>query len=73
MYGYGPCWHHHGCRHGWGYGPGPGVGPGWGPGRFYGGGRGTKDEELEELEDYKASLEAEIRTLERRIGSLREP
>jgi chaperonin cofactor prefoldin len=32
----------------------------------------TKDEVVEEMEDYKARLEAEITTLEKRIGSLKE-
>jgi hypothetical protein len=32
----------------------------------------TKDEVVEEMEDYKARLEAEITALEKRIGSLKE-
>jgi chaperonin cofactor prefoldin len=32
----------------------------------------TKDEAVEEMEDYKARLEAEIAALEKRINSLKE-
>lgn len=78
MYGYGSCGHRHGQCHDQGYGPGAGHGPGWGGGPGWGYGRPfateqeMKGEMIEGLEDYKASLEAEIRRLEKRIGSLRE-
>ncbi len=72
MCGYGPCGHYHGCHHGWGYGPGWDYGPGWGYGRPYVMGRATKEDEVQDLEDYKDELEAEIRRLEKRIGSLKE-
>ena len=76
MYGYGPCGHQHGHCHDRGYGPGGGpgwgYGPGWGRGRRFAADPGTRDEVIEDLEDYKEELEAEIRRLEKRIGSLRE-
>ncbi len=63
-FGYG--WHggHCGC--------GCHTGPSW-----YGPGYGsystpTKDEVVEEMEDYKARLEAEITALEKKINSLKE-
>jgi hypothetical protein len=50
------------------------TGPGW-----YGRGQAwgweppmTKDEVVEEMEDYKAQLEAEITALEKRISKLKE-
>ena len=72
---------HYGCRHaGCGcrddydapYSWGPGPGWGYGRGRRYYEGPPTRDEAAEDIEDYKASLEAEIRRLEKRIGSLRQ-
>lgn len=66
MYGYGPCGHGCGHHHGQVYGPG------WGYGRHAMAGREGRDEMIEDLEDYKAGLEEEIRRLEKRIGSLRE-
>ena len=71
--------YHHGCGHGCGNchddDPYGGRGPGWGYGRarrFYYSGPESGDEAADDLEDYKASLEAEIRRLEKRIGSLRQ-
>jgi hypothetical protein len=62
-YGY---WHggHCGCHwHGWHGGYGPAWA--WEP-------AATKDEVLEDMQDYKAELEAEITALEKRINTLRE-
>ena len=74
-----------GCHHGRGHGCGSwhdvyDCDPPWGRGPGFGYGRARRyslaadagDEAAEELEDYKASLEAQIRRLERRIGSLRQ-
>jgi hypothetical protein len=62
-FGYGH-WEHCGCH----------AGPGW-----YGRGPAwswqapmTKDEVVEDMEDYKAQLEAEITVLEKRIKALKE-
>ncbi len=66
MYG---CHHGHGCGcGGHGYGRGFGYGPDYGP-RWAS--RPTKDEFVEDLEAYKAELEAEIQSLERRLQTLR--
>jgi hypothetical protein len=61
-------WHggHCGCH----YHDGPGWygrGQGWGWGSPM-----TKDDVIEEMQDYKAQLEAEITALEKRISSLKE-
>jgi hypothetical protein len=65
-YGHWGHWEHCGC--------GCHAGPGW-----YGRGQAwgwqspmTKDEVVEEMEDYKAQLEAEITGLEKRINTLKE-
>ena len=71
MQGYGMCGHWHGHCHDWDYGPRGEYGPGWGYGRRFAAERETRDEVIEDLEDYKEELEAEIRRLEKRIGSLR--
>jgi hypothetical protein len=64
-FGYGH-WEHCHCNCYAGPGPyGRGLGYGWQPPM-------TKDEVVEEMEDYKARLEAEITALEKRIGSLKE-
>ena len=64
-FGYGH-WEHCHCNCHAGPSPyGRGLGYGWQPPM-------TKDEVVEEMEDYKARLEAEITTLEKRIGSLKE-
>lgn len=71
------CGCHHGCGPGYGYwdhGCGPGYGYGYGRGLGYGprwASRPTRDEFVEELEAYKADLEAEIQSLERRLQTLR--
>ncbi len=61
--------HGYGCgghRHepGYGCGRGPGYGPQWAS-------RPTKEEFVQDLEDYKADLEAEIQALEHRLQTLR--
>lgn len=64
----------------WGHGGHCGCGCHEGPG-WYGYGQGppwgwqaptTKDEVVEDMETYKAELEAEITALEKRISALRE-
>ncbi|HUK49831.1 MAG TPA: hypothetical protein VLV18_02250 [Terriglobales bacterium] len=63
-----------GYGHGGHCGCGCNEGAGW-HGRGYGGGWQspmTKDEVVEEMEDYKAQLEAEITALEKRISTLKE-
>lgn len=64
-FGYGH-WGHYGC--GCHAGPGwywPGQALGWQPPM-------TRNEVVEEMEDYKAQLEAEITALEKRINTLKE-
>ncbi len=72
MYGCGNCGCGHSHCHDWDEGPRFGRGPGWGYARRFAAERETKDEMIEDLEEYKENLEAEIRKLEKRIGSLRE-
>lgn len=60
-----------GCCHGHGCGGGYGYAPYFGADRRFGPGRPTRDESVDDLEEYKETLEAEIRRLEKRIGSLR--
>ena len=66
----GGCGHRHGhCGGGYGYGWGEAYGPGGG---YYRRSRGpTQDEMIDDLQEYKENLEAEIRRLEKRIGSLK--
>jgi hypothetical protein len=72
MSGCGGCGHGHGHCHDWGYGAEPMRAPYWGCGRTYMAGPVAKDEMIDGLQEYKENLEAEIRRLEKRIGSLRE-
>jgi hypothetical protein len=69
MCGCGGCGHGH-C-HGWGYGAGGGCGVYMGYGRSFVPGRGSRDEMIDDLQEYKENLETEIRRLEKKIGSLR--
>jgi hypothetical protein len=62
----------HGHCHGWGYGPGSWGGPRSGYGRSFEPGFETRDDVIDNLQEYKENLEAEIRRLEKRIGSLRD-
>jgi hypothetical protein len=72
MCGCGGCGHGHGhCRER-DYGCGSGRGPYAGFDSPLGPGRGSRDEMLDDLQEYKENLEAEIRRLEKRMGSLRE-
>jgi hypothetical protein len=63
--------HGHGHCHDWGYGPGIRCGTYFGYERPFVSGPGTRDEAIDDLQEYKERLEAEIRRLEKRIGSLR--
>jgi hypothetical protein len=67
----GGCGHGRGHCHEWGSGGGFGYGPSRGYGRSFVPLRGSKDEIIDDLQEYKENLEAEIRRLEKRIGSLR--
>jgi hypothetical protein len=63
--------HGHGHCQGWGYDPGRWCGPRDGYGRSYDPGSETRDHLIEDLQEYKQTLETEIRRLEKRMGSLR--
>jgi hypothetical protein len=71
MCGCGRCGHGHGHSHDCGYPAGGGYGPIGVYGRSFVTGCGTTDEAMDELQEYKESLEAEIRRLEKRMGLLR--
>jgi hypothetical protein len=71
MCGCGGCGHGHGHCHDWGYAAGGGYSPYMGYGRSFVPGRETRDEMIDDLQEYKENLEAEIRRLEKRIGTLR--
>jgi hypothetical protein len=64
--------HGHGHCHGWGYGSGGRYSPRGGYGRSYEPGFENRDDVIDDLRGYKENLEAEIRRLEKRIGSLRD-
>jgi chaperonin cofactor prefoldin len=66
MCGCGGCGHGHGHCRDWDYAHGPYGGYG----RSFMPSRGSSDEVIDDLQEYKESLEAEIRRLEKRIGSL---
>lgn len=66
----GGCGHGRGHCHDRGYGYGYGGGFG-GYGRPFPPSRGSRDEVIDDLQEYKENLESEIRRLEKRIGSLR--
>jgi hypothetical protein len=67
----GECGHGHGHCHDRGYGAPVGCGPYGGYGARFAPMMGSRDEVIDDLQEYKENLEAEIRRLEKKIGSLR--